>query len=95
MKPLDAAERANRLASLPGWSERDGAIERTFRFPGFLAAIRFVDRIALTAEEANHHPDIDVRYDRVRLALATHDAGGITVRDFDLAARADALAVEG
>jgi 4a-hydroxytetrahydrobiopterin dehydratase len=52
----------------------------------------FVNRIAELAEQANHHPDIDIRYNRVRLALVTHDAGGITEKDFDLAAKAQNLA---
>ena len=58
----------------------------------FRAALGFVNRVGDLAEEAGHHPDIDIRYNRVRLALVTHDAGGLTSKDFDLAARADGAA---
>lgn len=83
---------AARLPSLPAWRLADGLLERTFAFADFVAAVRFVHAVADAAEEANHHPDIDIRWNRVRLALVTHDSGGITEKDFALAARADALA---
>jgi 4a-hydroxytetrahydrobiopterin dehydratase len=86
----DAAQ--SRLARLPGWQIESGELVRTFQFKDFLAALRFVNRVGEFAEEAGHHPDIDIRYNRVRLSLVTHDAGGLTEKDFDLAARAQNLA---
>lgn len=81
----DELERA--LARLPGWAIVDGELVREFRFDGFLEAIRFVNAVAGVAEEAGHHPDLDIRYSRVKVALTTHDAGGITEKDFGLAGR--------
>jgi 4a-hydroxytetrahydrobiopterin dehydratase len=75
-----------------GWSEVDVALEREFRFEGFPAAIAFVDRLAELAETENHHPDIFVSYDRVRLRWRTHSAGAITERDRELARRSAELA---
>jgi 4a-hydroxytetrahydrobiopterin dehydratase len=69
------------------WEEIDGALERTFEFDSFPAAIAFVDRLAEAAEAANHHPDIDIRFRRVTVRWTTHSAGGITDRDRELAAR--------
>jgi len=62
-------------------------ISRRFEFPDFRAAIRFVKRVASLAEAANHHPDITINYNRVRLALTTHDEGGLTMKDFKLAGK--------
>ncbi len=89
---LTDAEIQARLASLPEWVREGREIVRTFTFPTFPEAIAFVDRVAVAAEEANHHPDIDIRYTRVTLRLTSHDSGGLTERDFALAARADSLA---
>ncbi len=80
-----------KLASLPDWRLAGNVIERTLTFPGFPAAIDFVNRVAEAAEKANHHPDIDIRWNKVRLALSSHDAGGLTERDFRLAAVIDSL----
>lgn len=80
------------LGSRPEWSEVSGAIQRTFQLKDFARAIAFVNRIATSAERANHHPDILIRYTKVTLTLSTHDAGGLTRRDFDLAREIDALA---
>jgi 4a-hydroxytetrahydrobiopterin dehydratase len=74
------------------WIDSDGALERTFELPSFREAIAFVNRVADLAEEANHHPDIAVSYRKVTLRWTTHSAGGITERDYELAARTDALA---
>jgi 4a-hydroxytetrahydrobiopterin dehydratase len=74
-----------------GWPEVDGALEREIEFESFPAAIAFVDRLAELAEGENHHPDIDIRYRRVRVRWSTHSAGGITDRDRELAARTDEL----
>ncbi len=90
--PLAAADVAARLATLPGWRVRGDAIERTFRCASFPAAIAFVGKVAAIAEAADHHPDILVRYDRVTLTLATHSAGGVTERDFALAAEIETVA---
>jgi 4a-hydroxytetrahydrobiopterin dehydratase len=80
-----------RLCSeLPGWELLEGRIFRTYELPGFAEAIAFVSRVAALAEATDHHPDILVRYARVTLTLSTHDAGGLTARDFDLARRIDA-----
>ncbi len=66
-------------------------IERTFEFDDFVDAIDFVDRVAEVAEEEEHHPDIDIRYNKVRLAVSTHSKGGLTELDFNLAERIDTL----
>lgn len=79
------------LASRPDWVETGGAIQRTFQFKTFLEAMRFVNQAAEEAEAMNHHPDILVRYNKVTMTLSTHDAGGITAKDFDLAGRMDGL----
>jgi len=78
------------LARRPGW-ERDGdAIVRTYELASFRAVIDFVGRIADAAEAADHHPDLDIRYRRLRVGLSTHSEGGITDKDFALAAQIDA-----
>lgn len=91
MHLLTASEVATRLASHPGWALEEGALVRTFAFKDFLAALGFVNRVGDAAEHAAHHPDIDIRYNKVRLALVSHDAGGITAKDFSLAASIDKL----
>lgn len=85
MKPLSDAEIAEHLARLPGWERQGNAIHRTFSFADFAGALVFVNRVAERAEAMNHHPDIDIRYSKVTLTLSTHDAGGLTGKDFDLA----------
>ena len=82
---LSDDEVTSALASLSGWSRSGDAIERTFTFQRFADGIAFVDRIAALADAADHHPDIDIRYTRIKVALSTHDAGGITQADVDLA----------
>jgi len=76
-----------RLAQLPGWERQGDEIVKTFELPTFPDAIAFVTRIADRAEAANHHPDLDIRYRKVGVVLSTHDAGGLTDNDFDLAAQ--------
>ena len=73
------------------WPVVDGALERTFTFADFAGSMAFVNRVAEVAEEANHHPDVAISWNRVTLRLATHSAGAITERDHALAARIDAL----
>ncbi len=80
------------LRERSGWTGDEDALGREFRFPTFPAAIAFVNRVAELAELANHHPDIDVRYDRVRLRLSSHDADGVTERDLALAEKIDSAA---
>jgi 4a-hydroxytetrahydrobiopterin dehydratase len=73
------------LKAVPSWSKRAQTIVRTFQFEGFLNAIDFVNRIAKKAQKSNHHPDIDIRFNKVTLKLTTHEEGGITEKDFSLA----------
>lgn len=89
MAALTEQQAATLLASLPDWKIEAGELVRTFSFKDFVASLAFVNRIGELAEGAGHHPDIDIRYNKVRLALVTHDAGGLTSKDFDLAAAAD------
>lgn len=80
------------LGGLNGWSRRGDVLVKTFNFARFADGIAFVDRIAIAADRMNHHPDIDIRYTKVALALSTHDAGGITDNDIKLAQEIDSLA---
>jgi 4a-hydroxytetrahydrobiopterin dehydratase len=73
------------LIELPEWALEDGKLVRYWIFASFNEAIAFVQRIAQLSEQAQHHPDIDIRYNRVKLALVSHDAGGITARDARMA----------
>jgi 4a-hydroxytetrahydrobiopterin dehydratase len=73
------------MIELPEWALDDGKLVRYWTFPGFAEALAFVNRVAQLAEEAQHHPDIDVRFNRVKLALVSHDAGGISARDARMA----------
>jgi len=91
-KLLTPEEITTRLAELAHWTRVGSEIEREFHFPGFPAAIAFVNAVATLSEEANHHPDIDIRWNKVRLRLSTHSQGGLTNLDFDLAARIDEVA---
>ncbi|HEX9848482.1 MAG TPA: 4a-hydroxytetrahydrobiopterin dehydratase [Acidimicrobiia bacterium] len=75
----------------PSWSWADRVITRTYEFSNFNQAMGFVTRVALEAEKANHHPDIDIRWNKVTLNLSTHSAGGLTAKDLDLADRCDSL----
>jgi 4a-hydroxytetrahydrobiopterin dehydratase len=78
------------LKEAPEWSELSDTIQRTFQFPDFVKAMAFVNEVARMAEADQHHPDILVRYNKVTLTLSTHDAGGITKKDFVLAKKCDA-----
>jgi 4a-hydroxytetrahydrobiopterin dehydratase len=91
MPPLSESETKSRLVSVPDWQIESGQLVRTFLFKDFRASLAFVNKVGEIAENAGHHPDIDIRYNKVRLALVTHDSGGITQKDFDLAAAADKL----
>ncbi|MGA3134278.1 MAG: 4a-hydroxytetrahydrobiopterin dehydratase [Terracidiphilus sp.] len=92
MQPFSPQEAQSRLANLDGWRIESSELVKTFEFSDFVASLRFVNRVGELAELAGHHPDIDIRYNRVRLALTTHDAGGLTQKDFDLAAQAQSRA---
>jgi 4a-hydroxytetrahydrobiopterin dehydratase len=89
MATLADAEITARLAALPGWAREGDEIVKTFDCGTFAAAIAFVVRIGFFAERADHHPDLDVRWKRVKVALTTHDAGGLTSNDFDLATQVE------
>jgi 4a-hydroxytetrahydrobiopterin dehydratase len=79
------------LRSLPRWGLEGKEIVRRYEFPDFAAAMVFVNQVAERAEKAGHHPDIDIRYNKVRLALVSHDKGGLTRRDMNMAATIDSL----
>jgi 4a-hydroxytetrahydrobiopterin dehydratase len=91
MTSLSNHEIHSLLISVPDWQIESGELVRTFLFKDFRASLAFVNKVGDLAENAGHHPDIDIRYNKVRLALVTHDAGGITQKDFDVAASADKL----
>jgi len=79
------------LTGVEDWSEVDGALEREFKFGDFVEAMAFVNRVAELAEDENHHPDVEIHYNRVILRWWTHTAGGVTDRDRELAARSSTL----
>ena len=91
MGSLTEKEVNAKLVSVPDWQLESGELVRTFLFKDFRASLAFVNKVGDLAEQAGHHPDIDIRYNKVRLALVTHDAGGITEKDFELASKADKL----
>jgi len=88
---LSEGEIASRMIEVPGWSLRGKAIQRTWKFKDFKHALAFINRVGSLAEAANHHPDIWNSWNRVKLSLTTHDSGGLTARDFELAKQIDAL----
>ena len=83
------------LKSLSGWVVEGGAIVKTFNFARFADGIAFVQRVAKAADAMDHHPDIDIRYTKIRVALSTHDAGGITSMDTKLAGEIERLVAGG
>ncbi len=92
MPPLSDAEIADGLSAVPGWGREGDEIVKTYEAPSFPDAIAFVTRVADLAEKADHHPDLDIRYRKVRVALSTHSEGGITDQDLALAAEIEATA---
>ena len=88
---MKADELKARLKKIPEWELEKKHIERTFEFDDFADAIDFVNAVAEVAEDEEHHPDIDIRYNKVRLVLSTHSKGGLTELDFGLAERIDTL----
>ncbi len=92
MAKLDAAEIRDAMTGVPKWRKKGALIARTYEFKDFGAAMKFVNAVARSAEKAWHHPDIDIRWNQVTLALTTHDEGGLTEKDFALAKKFDAAA---
>ena len=90
--PLSAEELSRALAELPGWSLAKGKLHREFRFPDFVRAFSFMSAVALAAESRNHHPEWFNVYGTVVVDLTTHDAGGVTHNDVDLAKKMNELA---
>lgn len=88
---LSADEVGSALAGLPLWSGDADGIRRTVELPSFRDAVTAITRIADVAEELDHHPDVDLRWRTLHLALVTHSAGGVTANDLELARRIDAL----
>ena len=85
VEQLDDSAVADGLADLGGWSRNGDTIVREFEFADFIDAVGFMAKVGALAERANHHPELSHVYNRVRIALSTHDAGGITERDLSLA----------
>ena len=88
---LTAAEINAAVRTVPDWTRRGARLSRTFVFRDFRGAMQFVRAVARRAEQAAHHPDILIRWNKVRLTLTTHDAGGLTRKDFGLARKVDRL----
>lgn len=91
MRPLSDIEIQRALGTLSGWSRKGDTLTRTYQFATFPDGIEFLRRVAEEAEAQAHHPDVDIRYTKVHFSLSTHDAGGITEKDFALARSIDAL----
>nr|WP_301002195.1 4a-hydroxytetrahydrobiopterin dehydratase [Capsulimonas corticalis] len=89
---LTEAEIEEHLQRVPMWTRDGNMLVRTFQFKDFIQALQFVNQAAETAESINHHPDIDIRYNKVTFRLTTHDSGGLTIHDFELAAASDDFA---
>ncbi len=91
MAKLTLAQITASLGSVSKWKKKGSIISRTYEFKDFPTAIKFVNTVARLAEKAWHHPDIDIRWNKVTLALTTHDEGGLTEKDFELAQKFDRL----
>ena len=89
MEKMSDTQIQESLQSLTGWELKNGEIMKLYKFPDFKEAMGFVNRVANLAEEADHHPDIEIRYNKVTLTLSTHSAGGLTEKDFQLARKID------
>ncbi len=92
MPAMSEADVEARLDELEGWERDDDEIEKEFRFDGFDASMAFANRVADLARAADHHPDISIKYNRVKLTLSTHSEGGITEKDFALAVEIEGVA---
>ncbi len=91
MASLSPAQVKRRMKTVPLWTKRARMITRVFQFKGFMDAVGFVNRVAKAAEKADHHPDIDIRWNKVTLALSTHSEGGLTAKDFSMARQCGAI----
>jgi 4a-hydroxytetrahydrobiopterin dehydratase len=91
MPVLAESELQEKVADMPGWEIRDGALERSYACGDFDGSIAFVNRVAKAAAEADHHPDVAISWDTVTLRWVSHSAGGITERDVEMAGRSDRL----
>jgi len=91
MAQLSDIEIQRSLGGLPGWARKGVTLVKSFHFATFPAGIEFIRRVATVAEKMNHHPDIDIRYTKVSFVLSTHDAGGITDKDLELARAIEGL----
>jgi 4a-hydroxytetrahydrobiopterin dehydratase len=91
MELLTEDQIVGRLGGLPGWSRQGSSIVTTVTQSDFRGALLFTGAVAYVAEQANHHPDILIEWNKVTLTLSTHSAGGLTAADFDLAAKISAL----
>ena len=91
MANFNLAQIKTALAAVPDWKKKGLAITRRYQFKDFPAAIKFVNAVARLAEKAGHHPDVDIRWNKVTLTLTTHDQGGLTEKDFALAKQFDRL----
>ena len=85
MAKLSPEQVTERLKTLSGWELKDNAISKRYKFKEFMGGIRFINRVAETAEQMDHHPDIMINYTRITFSCSTHDQGGITEKDFKLA----------
>ena len=94
MAKLSDPQIQDALGDLHGWEHRDDALTKRFSFPTFSAGIAFVNRVAVLAEQKGHHPDITIRYTTIECSLSTHDAGGVTEKDVDLARGIELLATD-
>lgn len=92
MPALSDIEIQRGLGALPGWSRKGNTLSKSYHFAAFPDGIAFIAKVADIAEAMSHHPDIDIRYTKVHFALSTHDAGGITTKDLELAKSIEALA---
>ncbi len=91
MSKMEESEIARKMSAVPDWERAGEAIARTVRFETFADGIEFVRRVAPVADEMDHHPDIDIRYRNITFSLTSHDTGGLTSRDFTLAAKIDEM----
>lgn len=94
-QPLPNTDVDRELGSMPGWERAEGGIRKRYRRASFMDAVAFVNQIAELAEAAQHHPDINIRWRNVTIALTTHEAGGITRLDLDLAQAIEGIAARG
>ncbi|HET9200253.1 MAG TPA: 4a-hydroxytetrahydrobiopterin dehydratase [Dehalococcoidia bacterium] len=91
MARLSSSEIKSALSDLQGWEGDESGIKRSYKFKDFVESMGFVNRVSLLAEKADHHPDIEISYNRVALTLVTHSEGGVTSNDTEMAAKINAL----